>query len=74
MNDDMPPSEAEDQALRERVRLLRQEHQDLSAAIEALEAMPLPDQLLIARMKRRKLALRDEIVKIEARILPDIIA
>lgn len=74
MNDDMPPSEAEDQALRDRVRLLRQEHQDLSAAIEALEAMPLPDQLLIARMKRRKLALRDEIVKIEARILPDIIA
>ena len=45
-----------------------------TAAIEALGAVPVPDQLRIARMKRRKLALRDEIVKIEARILPDIIA
>lgn len=74
MNDDIPAEQSEDQALRDRVAALRQEHQDLSAAIEALQAMPLPDQLLIARMKRRKLSLRDEIVKIEARILPDIIA
>lgn len=74
MNDDIPSEESEDQALRDRVAALRQEHQDLSAAIEALQAMPLPDQLLIARLKRRKLSLRDEIVKIEARILPDIIA
>ena len=36
--------------------------------------MPVPDQLMIARLKRKKLVLRDEIVKIEARILPDIIA
>ena len=36
--------------------------------------MPIQDQLLIARLKRKKLALRDEIVKIEDRILPDIIA
>lgn len=74
MNDDIPSEESEDQALRDRVAALRQEHQNLSAAIEALQAMPLPDQLLIARLKRRKLSLRDEIVKIEARILPDIIA
>jgi hypothetical protein len=36
--------------------------------------MPVPDQLRIARLKRKKLQLRDEIVKIESRILPDIIA
>jgi hypothetical protein len=36
--------------------------------------MPLPDQLMIARLKRKKLLLRDEISKIEDRILPDIIA
>ena len=41
---------------------------------EALGQTPTPDQLLIARLKRKKLVLRDEIVKIEARILPDIIA
>jgi hypothetical protein len=36
--------------------------------------MPMPDQLMIARLKRKKLLLRDEISKIEDRILPDIIA
>ena len=35
--------------------------------------MPVPDQLMIARLKRKKLLLRDEITKIEDRILPDII-
>ena len=52
----------------------RIEHADLDASIEALSHMPIPDQLLIARLKRKKLALRDEIVKVEDRILPDIIA
>lgn len=74
MNDDEDLSGADERELHARVKTLRQEHADLDAAIEALGAMPLPDQLRIARMKRRKLALRDEIVRIEARILPDIIA
>ncbi|MDP3368392.1 MAG: DUF465 domain-containing protein, partial [Brevundimonas sp.] len=47
---------------------------DLDASIEALSLMPVPDQLMIARLKRKKLILRDEITKIEDRILPDIIA
>ncbi|MEH6663314.1 MAG: DUF465 domain-containing protein [Brevundimonas sp.] len=74
MNDDEDLSGDDERELRDRVKALRQEHADLDAAIEALGAMPVPDQLRIARMKRRKLALRDEIVKIEDRILPDIIA
>ncbi|MFC0632799.1 YdcH family protein [Brevundimonas balnearis] len=74
MNDDATPIDEETILLAARVKALRQEHADLDASIEALERMPIPDQLLIARMKRRKLSLRDEIVKIEARILPDIIA
>ena len=74
MNDDEDISDADEQELHARVKALRQEHADLDASIEALAAMPVPDQLRIARIKRRKLALRDEIVKIEARILPDIIA
>ena len=74
MNDDEDLSDADERELHARVKALRQEHTDLDAAIEALGAMPVPDQLRIARMKRRKLALRDEIVKIESRILPDIIA
>ena len=74
MNDDIPDITEEEAALHARVKLLRQEHADLSASIEALSVSPQPDQLLIARLKRKKLALKDEILRIEAMILPDIIA
>ncbi|NBW06629.1 MAG: DUF465 domain-containing protein [Caulobacteraceae bacterium] len=74
MNDDQPFLTDDELALHDEVKHLRQEHADLDAAIEALGHMPIPDQLRIARLKRKKLLLRDEIVKIESRILPDIIA
>jgi hypothetical protein len=74
MNDDQPFLTDEELALHAEVKELRLEHADLDASIEALSHMPIPDQLLIARLKRKKLLLRDEIVKIESRILPDIIA
>ena len=72
INDD--DGDLSDTWLRKQVALLRQEHADLSASIEALSVSPQPDQLLIARLKRKKLALKDEILRIEAMILPDIIA
>jgi len=53
---------------------LRLEHRDLDAAIEALRATPAPDQLQLARLKKRKLRLRDEIKLIEDQLIPDIIA
>ena len=74
MNDDEPFLSEEERVLHARLAELRQEHADLDASIEALGMAPLPDQLMIARLKRKKLSLRDEIIKIEARILPDIIA
>ncbi|CAN5156733.1 DUF465 domain-containing protein [soil metagenome] len=74
MNDDEPFLSDDELALHAQVKILRQEHADLDASIEALNHMPIPDQLMIARLKRKKLLLRDEIVKIESRILPDIIA
>ena len=74
MNDDDPFLSEEEEALHARLKALRLEHSDLDASIEALMHMPLPDQLMIARLKRKKLLLRDEIVKIEAIVLPDIIA
>ncbi|MFN7388342.1 YdcH family protein [Brevundimonas sp.] len=74
MNDDTPFLTEEELALHAQVKVLRQEHADLDASIDALAHMPIPDQLLIARLKRKKLLLRDEIVKLESRILPDIIA
>ena len=57
-----------------RLHSLIQEHSDLGVAVEAITQAPVPDMLVIARLKRKKLILRDEMVKIEARILPDIIA
>lgn len=74
MNDDTPFLTEDELALQAQVKALRLEHADLEASIEALGHMPVPDQLLIARLKRKKLLLRDEIVQIEGRILPDIIA
>ncbi len=53
---------------------LRLEHRDLDSAIEALRATPGPDQLQLARLKKRKLRLRDEIKRLEDRLIPDIIA
>jgi hypothetical protein len=74
MNDDLPDISEEEAALHPRGKLLRQEHADLDASIDALSQAAVPDQLMIARLKRKKLALKDEIVKIEDVILPDIIA
>ncbi len=53
---------------------LRQEHADLGAAIAALAAAAAADQLQIARLKKRKLQLKDEISRMEDMLLPDIIA
>ncbi|MDO9473798.1 MAG: DUF465 domain-containing protein [Caulobacter sp.] len=60
--------------IRARLVELRQQHQDLDAAVAALEAQPLPNQLQIARFKKQKLILRDQITKLENRLTPDIIA
>jgi hypothetical protein len=72
MTDD--PLAANDEALQQKLAELRQEHADLDAAIVALQSVPLPDQLLIARLKRRKLALRDQIARIDDQLTPDILA
>ncbi len=53
---------------------LREEHRDLDLAIDAMIAQGVIDQLRVARLKKRKLALKDEILMLEARLIPDIIA
>lgn len=57
-----------------RLHHLRIEHRDLDAAIEAMRSTAAPDQLQIARLKKRKLRLRDEIAMLEDQLIPDIIA
>ena len=71
MSDEPKP---ELQALRARLSMLKLEHNDLDAAVGALEALAGPDQIQIARLKKKKLALRDEISQIEDQLTPDIIA
>ena len=63
-----------EEALLARLSDLKQDHTDFDAAIQALAMAPLPDMLLIGRLKRKKLALKDEIARIEDFLNPDIIA
>ena len=61
-------------ALRAKLEELRIEHRDLDAAIQRLAETAPFDQLQIQRFKKRKLALKDQIIKLESQLLPDIIA
>lgn len=63
-----------EQELKKLLALLRTEHRDLDAAIDALTAAGSTDQLQIARLKKRKLRLKDQIAVVEDQLLPDIIA
>jgi len=65
MNDDDP---------RDLLALLKAEHRRLDQQIELQRTSGNCDQLELARMKKRKLALKDEIQLIADRIVPDIIA
>lgn len=65
---------ASDEELRRRLALLRTEHRDLDAAIAALAETGGQDQLQVARLKKRKLRLKDQIAAIEDYLTPDIIA
>lgn len=60
--------------MRKRLEVLRTEHRDLDAAIDALLGGGSTDQLQIARLKKRKLKLKDQIAMIEDYLIPDIIA
>ncbi|WP_226016271.1 YdcH family protein [Novosphingobium sp. FKTRR1] len=60
--------------MRKRLSTLRLEHRDLDAAIDALSLAGAHDQLQIARLKKRKLLLKDQISMLEDYLIPDIIA
>lgn len=61
-------------ALREKLAGLRQQHRDLDDAILTLAAAAAADQLQLRRLKKQKLALKEEIQKLEDQLIPDIIA
>lgn len=53
---------------------LRKQHKDLDKEIETLSHGPYPDDLKVHRLKREKLHIKDLMIKVEASLLPDIIA
>lgn len=60
--------------LRERLELLKAEHRDLDDAIVALAERTVPDMIQLARLKKKKLMLKDDILRLESELLPNIIA
>lgn len=66
--------EQEEQALRHRIEELRIEHKDLDDVIARIAGEPTVDHLQIQRLKRKKLAIKDEIMRLESHLIPDIIA
>ena len=67
-------TEEETSAARASLNELQVEHRDLNLIIEHLGSTPLPeqDQLLIHRLKKRKLLLKDKIYQLEKMLVPDI--
>lgn len=63
-----------DEGYQQLLEQLRVEHRDLDDAIRALMAQALIDQLQIARLKKKKLVLKDRIMRLEDQLIPDIIA
>ena len=66
-------SEQEQAEVRLEFARLKQEHADFDAAINAMIAVGC-DPLQIQRMKKKKLAVKDRLMRVEDRIIPDIIA
>jgi hypothetical protein len=64
----------DEREIREMLAGLRAAHRDLDSEIVTLEGAPHADQLQIKRLKKRKLAIKDQITALEDRLLPDIIA
>lgn len=68
----MEPANDEPGNLRAQLQELRVEHRDLDGAIDRLEGAPPHDELLLRRLKKRKLHLKDRISQIERLLEPDI--
>jgi len=66
MEDSQEPAE-----LRARLYALQVEHRDLDLVIAQLQAAPPPDALMLRRLKKRKLLLKDKIFALERMLQPD---
>lgn len=60
--------------LKHKLNKLKEDHRALDEEIERLMAVPHFDQVGVQRLKKQKLQLKDEIIKLQAKLIPDIIA
>lgn len=58
--------------LKKRIRELKLKHHDLDCALRALAERPVVDQLQLARFKKEKLRLKDQITRLQSRLIPDL--
>ncbi|MFM8753112.1 MAG: YdcH family protein [Phenylobacterium sp.] len=69
-----PQNPIDESEARRRLAELQLDHSDLEVAIQAIGQSPVPDMLVIGRLKRKKLALKDQIQRLKDQLTPDIIA
>lgn len=62
------------ETVKQQIAALKDEHRELDEAIARLSAEIPADNLHMQRLKKRKLALKDLVTKLENSLLPDIIA
>ena len=74
MSNDTDPLDVDVEAIKAKLEALRIEHRDLDEVIDRLIEKPPFDRLQLQRLKKRKLGLKDQITKLESRLIPDIIA
>ena len=74
MNDQLDISMKTDDVLRVELEVFRTDHRALDDAIKELVDVGTSDQLMLRRLKKQKLWLKDRITVIEDRLTPDIIA
>ena len=67
----MMMTDAEIEALREKIGSLRTEHHDLDAVISRMEESQVFEDEQLHRLKKRKLLLKDQIVSLERRLDDD---
>jgi hypothetical protein len=62
----------EDEAIQRRIIELQVEHRDLDDVIDRLTAIALHDELQLRRLKKKKLQIKDQILQLQIRLVPDI--
>lgn len=68
------PLQWDQEQVRTKLAELELEHRDLDDVIDTLTQTPDFDQIKVTRLKKRKLALKDQITTLRGRLIPDIIA